>query len=307
MPEAVPGVPIPPPIPVPVVGLERFFLTNAAMDALLLTMALMWLDVPVRKGRLALGAGFGGVYGCLAFLDGFTWLGWLPLRFLAAAGLLRAAAGPLPARHIAKGAGFMAAAAFLTGGAAQMLSDAFPSGGLGRLAWILPLGGAAALLCALAFRKRQKRAAMTAGTLHIRFREKQLALRAQVDTGNHAVDPSSGLPVAIVPYETAVRAFPALREGLPQGMRLVPMSTVAGRTLLPGFTPSAAVWDGYPVRVCVAVAPKGTLRAALAPSVFAAACTKDKAKEDGGASVAPMRPPDGRWEQPFGKPGEMGE
>jgi len=249
------------------ISIEAFFVLNAAMDACIVVLALKWLDTGrLNALRITLAACAGAAYACAAWAARNRALLTPPLLFTAAWLVMRVASGRVPFKTTLKGAGYFLAAAFLIGGTVFALT------GLLRelpLAAALASGTAVAGLAALALGRNKKRSRWEYGRITIRYRETQAAFDAAVDSGNHAVDPISGLPAVIATFETMAEVFPKLLDGgLPEGMRLIVLNAVSGKTLAPCFTPDVITWNGEPIRAAVAIAPRARLSVALAPSSF---------------------------------------
>ena len=251
------------------IPIELFFIANVLMDYYLLYLSLRWLDARmIHVPRLLLAAAFGGLYACAAY--GFA--GWLlipPIPLLMAAPMVRISLGRAPVKTILKGAGFMLTAAFLSGGTIFAIRQAFPGA---SYAPFMLAGAAIAGISSLALGRNKRRAAWVKGEVQYRYKDTAGRFDAAVDSGNHAVDPVSGLPVIVAPADTVARYF-SVKEihelrALPEGFRLMALSTVAGTKLAPVFTPDIVTWNGKPVRAAIALATSGKLTIALAPSCF---------------------------------------
>ncbi|MDR1570675.1 MAG: sigma-E processing peptidase SpoIIGA [Oscillospiraceae bacterium] len=247
------------------ISIELFFLLNSCMDAWLILIAIRWLDAgKARPTRVAAASALGGIYACAAWSPAGRVLLVPPISLAVAWLVIIIALGRVPIATSLKGAGYFMAAAFLTGGVAYALTGAFP--GVGALL-ALSASAAAAGAAAWALGRNKRRAAWRYGRITLRYRELQFAFDAAVDSGNHALDPYTGLPVVIAPHERLRGAFPALKMGgLPEGMRLMPLSTVSGTALVPCFTPDVIAWKGEVIRASVAIAPPQRINVALAPS-----------------------------------------
>lgn len=113
-------------------------------------------------------------------------------------------------------------------------------------------------------------------TVEVRLFEKELTLRAMVDSGNLLRDPVSGRGVIVVEREILNSVLPptlahALKQPSPEAwlcdrryvryIRLIPTRTAAGDTLLPSILPTAlTVWNGrerFSADYLIAPAPLG--------------------------------------------------
>ncbi|MDR0397075.1 MAG: sigma-E processing peptidase SpoIIGA [Oscillospiraceae bacterium] len=263
------------------ISIELFFLVNAALNAWLMTLALKWLDAG-RPGfkRVALSASLGGIYACAAWMNASLPLRGAAVSLPVALLMSRIAGGSQRLSVTLKTAGFFLAAAALNAGAAYALTAMIP-GLYPTLAAALACAASGA--AAQAFVGSRRRARLTYGRIRMRFRSAQWSFDAAVDTGNQAIDPVSGLPVVVMRREEAAKRFPSLDEdALPEGMRLIPVRTVSGTALLPCFTPEAITWNEQPIQAAVAVAPRGLITVALAPSCLAE--TNGSAPARGGRS-----------------------
>ena len=204
-----------------------------------------------------------------------------PASIAAAVIMVRIALGGRGVRHIAAMSGYLIAAAFITGGAAYSINQYLD----GPLALVIIPASLISAIAAKAFARNKRRTALTKGVVSFVYRGRQASLAGVVDSGNLLVDGISGLPVVMIPYERAKSMFPELGEdflqdGLPGGMRLISLSTAAGRALSPCFTPDIAAWNGETVGFAVAVAKKGTLSAALVPAIIGTDERDDRDKSE---------------------------
>ncbi|MDR2504777.1 MAG: sigma-E processing peptidase SpoIIGA [Oscillospiraceae bacterium] len=255
------------------IEIELFFLVNLIMDYYILYLSLKWLDVcRVKVGRLVAASVLGSVYACVGL--GFApFLLTPPIPFAAAVPMIWISVGGKPVKVILKGAGFMLASAFLSAGTIYAVQRVIPQ------VSFVPLMFASAVVTGVAslmLGRSKKRAAWVMGEVHYRFGDMQGRFDAAVDSGNHAVDPTSGLPVIVVPTGIISRQFnlpesdlSALSEKLPFGFRLMALRTVAGTKAAPVFTPDVITWNGKAVRAAITLSPSGNLPLALAPSCFA--------------------------------------
>lgn len=124
--------------------------------------------------------------------------------------------------------------------------------GLGLGCTPLVLGQAALLPLLLRLTPQASRAACI--QLEITHRACRLVLTALVDTGNLLRDPLTRLPVIVLSRQAAARL-----NAQPLAVRLIPVRTVAGKTLMPVFRPgrvrvlSASGWQA--VQAVVGIVP----------------------------------------------------
>jgi len=268
------------------IPIELFFLVNLIMDFYLLYLSLRWLDARrIRSLRLLFASAIGSVYACAAYAFA-SWLLIPPLPFLAAIPMVWISIGHaerMPFKILLKGAGFMLAAAFLSAGTIYAIQRAIPG------TPYIPLMMVSAVvtgIASLALGRNKRRAAWIKGEIQYRYKDVAGRFDAAVDSGNHAIDPVSGLPVIVAPAEIISKHFspppasqapPLSGEAsnvkliselgtLPVGFRLMALSTISGTRLAPVFTPDMITWNGKPIRAAIALAPSGRLPIALAPS-----------------------------------------
>lgn len=252
---------------------------NAALDAWLLILAVQWLDAGrPNAARILIASTVGGLYACAAWMNA-----WMPLRnalvsLPVALVMARLATDSVRFSVAVKTAGFFLAATALTGGAAFALINLAPRiHPMLAVALAVLLSGAAAR----AFIGSRRKTRLTYGRINLLYRDNQCAFDAAVDTGNQAIDPFSGLPVVVMRHEVAASLFPLLKDNafdLSDGLRLIPVRTVSGTALLPCFTPEVITWNEHPIRAAVAVAPRGLITVALAPSCLTEAADTAKPK-----------------------------
>ncbi len=74
--------------------------------------------------------------------------------------------------------------------------------------------------------------------------ERQEAVLCLYDSGNHLVEPFSGLPVLVLERAVAQRlvAVPESAAALPPGWRVIPFDSIGGGGLLPAFMPDKVEW-----------------------------------------------------------------
>lgn len=230
---------------------DQWLFINFVMDYFLLTLVKGLLGLPVKRGRLSLGALSGtAVSGAgIAAVMGFSRIvqAWNnPLNFMAFLVVLRAvcalggsfvmawvAYGPLKRTGLLKAAGALLLAAALMGGLVYglvsmiFLQKAFSAALTGGS--LLCLGGGAYFLARGAVRflteNREKRQKIR--KVRLSYRGKECGIVALWDTGNQLFDPISGQPVHILDSQVcrtivetvqAVRYIPYQTIGVSEGI-----------------------------------------------------------------------------------------
>jgi len=232
------------------VTVEGFFLQNAIVNAGLLWFAAAWRGDRARPLNVLFGASLGAAYAVAAALVGGALRSGLALAFVSVA--MVAALGKCSVRDIARSAGALWVGAAVLGGTHAMGIPMLPAG------IVSGLSGASLL-------RRKNAPPPRAVRLTIVQGDRSLTMDAIVDTGNRALDPSSGLPVVFVArggWDSSAGSVVCIR-------------TAAGTALLPCFAPDMLLVDGEPQRAIVACCEEGSLECALVPWVL---CAERKAK-----------------------------
>ncbi|MBR1659040.1 MAG: sigma-E processing peptidase SpoIIGA [Oscillospiraceae bacterium] len=264
---------------------DSLVLLNAAVDYLLLLSAGKLCALPLRRGRMALGALWGGVYALAAVL----WPEWLALpvtKLLAGAAAVLIAFGC--SRRTARAvAAFYAVAAAFAGAvyAAASLAGRDLRGGL----W-LPVSPRMLLLSfalcyaavTLVFRRAGRRAERRIRRVELRLGQRSAAFAALEDSGNELTDPLSGCAVLVAEAEALSPLFP---DGAPLAD---PDPLRAIETL------SAAPGPRFRLLPCTRVAAEGTLLLLFRPD---AVCVDGASRRDLAVAVSPNRLcPDGAYQ-----------
>jgi len=235
---------------VALVTVEGFFLQNAAINAGLLWLAAAWRGDRARPSRVLLGASLGAAYAVISALAGGALRSGPAL--VANSVAMVAALGKCSPRDMARSAGALWLGAALLGGAHGM---GIP---------LLPAGIVSGLSGAFLLRRKnmppQKKMPLT-----ILHKGHAITMDAIIDTGNRALEPSTGLPVVFVALQSLTR----------YGDKVVCVRTAAGRVLLPCFTPDGLWIGGEPQKAIVACCQTGSLECALVPWAL---CAERKTK-----------------------------
>ena len=248
---------------------DTLILWNAAVDYLLLLAAGQICALPLRRGRMALGALWGGGYALLCALYPAFFALWT-VKLAAGALAVLIAYGATRRTPRALAAFFAVAACF--GGALRLLAPARSGAGTRIPAGLLlPAFALCYALTALIFRRVGRERRETLHDVRLSRRGRTLRLRALEDSGNALSDPLTGDGVLVADADALGALFddPALLrldapEALAQltgeqgrGLRLLPCACVlSGRGLLLCFRPDAIEIDGMPRRdLLVAVSP----------------------------------------------------
>lgn len=202
----------------------------------------------LRTKRCIAAAVFGSLFSLLILAPPVNPALLALIRILSAAAVTRIAFGRTDAGRLAVNTGaFLTAGILLAGGvqaADSWLSPDFICTGNGffyvDFSLLLLLAVTALLYLAVcAVGRISGRMPQSGWTVVIRYRERTVSLSGLADTGNLLTDFFTGLPVVIcgseVFSELTGREMP--EEGYPEGMRLLPCSTVSESGLIPVFRP----------------------------------------------------------------------
>lgn len=237
-----------------VVYLDILLFLNFFVDFLLLLGTSRLAGYPTRKGRAALAAGLGSVYGIVTLLPGFSFLGntlWrtvcLLLMGIIAFGFQRNAIRRIVLFYLLSMA---------LGGVAMGTS--------GGIWGIVGAAVAVAALCIFGFRGKLGKEFLP---VTLTYRENTVTLTALRDTGNSLRDPITGESVLIVSSYAAQRLTgltkddlqdPASAIGKLPGLRLIPYRAVgkSGGMLLALRLQNVKI-DAWQGTKTVAFAPEG--------------------------------------------------
>ena len=260
-----------------IVYADELFLLNVLTDYLLLLSAARLRGLPLRRGRLALGALLGGGYAVLCLLPALAPLRTLPGIAAMSLAMAAAAYGAGPG-FWSSWAAFLGAAAAFAGSvmAGAMLRGLSPSSPLHLLlslrTLLLSFGFFYALLRFLLDRQlfRRRRAVLRA---EVSFRGRRAAFAVLRDTGNGLADPLSGEHVLIAEAAALSPLFPPELNAAggaadPAGFlrslagreerrrfRLLPYWGVGGSGLLLCFRPDELRLDGRAQQMLVGISP----------------------------------------------------
>lgn len=247
---------------------DLLFLLNFVIDYLLLLATGRICSLPLRRGRLALGAMLGGVYAVAAVL--WPHEAGAPTVKLAVGALLPLCAFGREGLWLRRELVFFAVSAAF-GGAVHASCTLAGLSSVGRSyipvslrVLVLSFALCYALLTLL-FSGSGRRAGRRLRQVEIRHRGQCVDFMALHDSGNELVDPVSALPVLMAESQALAPLFPpgtlpasdpvAAVSACP-GLRLLSCESVGGSTLLLCFTPEELRVDGVRRRLCVAVSPR---------------------------------------------------
>lgn len=246
------------------VYIDLYYLVNASMDLLCLTMSAAILHRPVRRWRLMLAALFGGGYAVVMLLWGPDGAAGVALD-LAAAVLLAAIAlfrRGQRLRRLFQSAAVYALLSAVLGGLMTVLYSFLNRlhlpleslQGDGLSAWMFALLAAVAGIFTLRSGKLFRRAAVTKDVfLEVTVEGRSIRLHALVDSGNLLRDPLGGRSVVVAdPAKLKPVLPPGLRDALEhptetsaepyaRRIRLIPAKSATGECLLAAFLPDRLV------------------------------------------------------------------
>lgn len=269
---------------------DVLFAVNLSMDFLTLYLTGRVLHRPLRPGRLLAASVLGGLYGVFSlFLESYALLGLavhLGVSFLIC--YLAYGRPLLTATALFYGIGcllggimtavFTALNRFRPGGSEQELPSAPPA--LRPSPIWLALLAALCGLGALAFLGVARRRSMaTEASLLLAWEEKRWHGRGIVDSANFLTEPVSGTPVILLPKsdgkallpsalfsvmaEGNLNRIPHLPSALARKVRLIPMATAGGQSILIAVRPDRCEINGSVKSVFIGL---GDLPGAMIPS-----------------------------------------
>lgn len=245
---------------------DILFLINFFADLVCLAACRRIRGIRVKKRRLCLAAGIGGVYGVAAAISMLPGIALYALSLAAACLICFAAFGRQPLLSFFRTVMLFYIANLLLGGLLSVLDTML--GDTARLPLLL-----AAVLCLVLY------AAMTGisallraarvrrdSTVEITLGERKASFTVLADSGNLLHDPYTGAPVILLSQARLRRAFPeeALFDAplavppetlASHGWHIIPADTASGGTLLDVFVPDAVTVNGRRVDAVAASVP----------------------------------------------------
>ncbi len=237
----------------PVVYIDVLFLLNLWIDFLLLSLTARVCRVPVRRGRLVLGAATGALLCLLLFLPPLTV--WLSILIRVSGTVLltvvtfRLYSWRLFFKLFTT---FSVLSAIFSGVATALWYTVAPKGFVvvdgvvyyDAPASVLIVFTAVAYLCILLYERLRRRTAPEnrVYTLTIQENGKQLVCSLLYDSGCTLKEPFSGRPALVIDRSAVQSLLPHgwtkdVRTARDCGMRLIPFETVGGEGVLPAFCP----------------------------------------------------------------------
>lgn len=234
------------------VYIELVFLDNFLINLLILLLAARLTSLKVRWRRFALAAAAGGIYACAALVCGGI-LASLPVK--AAIALVMCFIGFWTRgekRFLFSTCAFWAVSFVLAGAIyASMISFGEPSVISGTIVVrpplryiLLGLSAGTVITSILARIRRNLRLRENCGVkMRLKFGERQIYVKAFVDTGNMVKEPLSGCGVIFLSRITArellgenmVLLLTGSKDTQTDKLRIVPCSTAAGKELFYGI------------------------------------------------------------------------
>ena len=256
-----------------IVYADTLLLVNGLADYLLLLSAGKLCALPLRRGRMALGALWGGVYAVFAAVFPDIFALWTAKLFAGALAVVIAFG--VERRTVRALAAFYAVAAAF-GGAVYALSGLRGEPAGSGVPISLPVLLLSFALCyalvTLAFRFAGRRRERRLHPVTLTLGGRELAFSALEDSGNELIDPLTGRGALIVSPKTLapllgqntedpVTALAPLREKYPAArFRLLPCASVAAeQTLLLCFRPERITVDGAERRDLLAAVSRSEL------------------------------------------------
>ena len=259
-----------------IIYVDTLLILNTVIDYLLLLSAGRLCALPLRRGRMALGALCGGGYALLAAVKPAVFALWT-VKLIAGALIVVIAFG-IERRTIRGLAAFYAVAAAF-GGAVHAGARLRGEPGSEGLTVSLPVLLLSFAICYagvdLTFRHIGRRAERRLHTVTLRLRGREATFAALDDSGNELIDPVSGCGALIVSAAAlaplfrcpelltldAAEAIGQLAEKEPTAkFRLLPCTSASSeRTMLLCFRPDSILVDGKQRDDLLAAVSRGTM------------------------------------------------
>lgn len=189
-----------------VVYIDEAFALNALMDYLLLLSSAKLAGEPLRRGRMALSAAFGGLYAAVLFLPGWGSLGH-PLCRLALGVSLPLVAFGNSGKLLRVCLVFFGVSATFGGGVLAlqlwMGAPAIPD-----LRTLLLSGAVCYLLVTIIFQRSARHTERELAPAILTLGGRKCVLTALLDTGNTLTDPVTGKGVMVAQVEAVAPLFP---------------------------------------------------------------------------------------------------
>ena len=274
---------------------DILFIVNLYIDALLLSAVRRFLRLPLKTWRWLLAAALGGLFGLSALLPDIRGFPLLLLGMAEAFALAAAAFAPKPIATLLKAAFMLLLSGAALSGLLSVMQAVLPLRGIllsngavyfdiSALALIL-LTCAAYGVLALFDRLFQKREPdVLFSTVTVTHGGKQASLPAKVDTGLTLQEPFSGLPVIIAERRALQHLLPpgfgTAGAAYPEGLRLVPFSSLGANGVLPAFRPEKAEIRGVPADCWIAVSDRPLSAGQFSALIGASLAPQNKEKRE---------------------------
>ena len=207
--------------------IDAFFLLNFFMDTLLLFLIRKILNRTATPFRIILGGAFGAGMACVV-----TVIPWVPswLKLMAGygcinIGMIKISFSEMNRRMGLRSALWMYGMAFVVGGILEVLAVLIPffrTYGMGLMAVCMTAAVTCGIIGFLYERWKQRRQCVIF-PVTVRWKDREVTLRALLDTGNSLYEPISHKPVSIVEKQAMQAVFGQEGPGL---FRAVPFHSI---------------------------------------------------------------------------------
>lgn len=247
--------------------IDLYFLLNFAMDALVLALCRRVLGYRRSAGRILLASLFGACYSLAALY--LTSPASILLHLFFGVLMLLISLGYGNLRRFLRLCMLFYGVSFLLGGAVTALSR-----GIARIrnGSNHQIGIVLVLVCAMAgaficlFWGSQQSTHKTSAQALLRTKRGSLCFDCYVDTGNCLREPLENTAVVLANAALSAKVYALFSNGKPPArlpvdpemfagmpLRLIPLKTVTGRTVLPALKFDDALLDGVSMPICVAL------------------------------------------------------
>lgn len=257
--------------------LDVLFLINLYITYILLKASFRLINVKVKRRRLVLSSFLGGAFSLIILLE-LNFIELLAIRLLMGLSLVYLSLGRCKLTLFLKASFIFYIVNFVFGGGIFLIFTFFPINemaykngavyfNISAIELLLSTTAAYLLVNGIALVMNSRNRREEISEVKIALNGNETMVNALLDTGNKLTDLFSGLPVMVCEesslkgllktgFRRSVSEAEIKGEKLPAGFRLIPIETVAGKSLLPAVKCDYIELSGKRRSVIIAVTDK---------------------------------------------------